>query len=339
MKTLFAFFAIGLMSFAVTATTGLNPFASVAGVGISTLVSTGTTGLAFSGLNKEIWLNEIKEDFTGDDVWVGELRDMSAFVDNDIINLAEAGVNPDVLINNTSYPISTSERSDGSIALELDRFDTENTAIKHADQVELSYDKRSSVVYGHKQQLKMAFMQKGAHAIAPAANTSVTPLLTTTGAADTSGTYKKMTFSDIRRMRTAFNEMEAPAEGRILLLSSEHEGELEDEDLKLYNQMLDKGVIYGFKVYNQASSRLPYYNTSTDVKVAFGAVNPAGAQVASVFFQKDEVMRANSGDQMFFGKAENDPTNRQDVIGFARRGLILPIRGKAVGAIYKTTVA
>jgi hypothetical protein len=65
-------------------------------------------------------------------MFVSECRDFSMFVENNTLNLAEAGVNPTVLLNNTTYPIPIADRTDLPIAIPIDRFDTENTSIKDA---------------------------------------------------------------------------------------------------------------------------------------------------------------------------------------------------------------
>ena len=49
---------------------------------------------------------------------------MDEYVNNNVINLAEAGVDPDVLINNTTYPVPIQERTDTPLTLALDYFDT-----------------------------------------------------------------------------------------------------------------------------------------------------------------------------------------------------------------------
>lgn len=335
MKKFFALLAICLFAFGITATTGIPFGVSFAGVTAASLIKPKQTNLAYSGLNKEIWIPEIKEGFYSEDVWISELKDMSPFVENDIINMAEAGVNPDVLINNTTYPIATAERTDGTIVLELNRFDTTNQHVPHADEVELVYDKRASIAYGHKMALKETVMKYGAHSIAPSADGTYTPIITSTGAVENG--FKKLTFSDIRRARTAFNNAKIPSTGRILVLAASHEGDLEDEDLKLYNQMLDKGTLYGFKVYVQADSDMPYYNTTGGAKLAFGGAVTSTHQVASLFFHKDEVMKSDGTIDMFYSDAKNDPQFRRSMLGFSKRNLILPIRNKAIGSIHRTT--
>lgn len=329
MKTIFGIIAVCCMSAIFTPVFGAlaGPFIGIA----STIVGGGTVN---SGLNKEIWLAEILEGFYADDMFLSECRDLSPFVDNDILNLAEAGVDPDVLINNTTYPIAISDRADTPLTLEIDTFDTENTKIVKAEAVELAYDKMQSVVAGHKNALRMKIMEKALHAIAPATDGTFTPIIKATGADNGDG-LKRLKWSDVRGLQKAFNNAEIPAEGRIIILSQQHLEDLEVEDLDRFNKVMDKGVICGFKMYAMADSRLPRYNKSTDAKVAFGAAAaPTTDTTASIAFHKSEVGRAMGTASMFHSKAENDPVYRRDVIGFQQRAMVLPIRNKGIAAIF-----
>lgn len=332
----FAILASFLFASAVLVPMGATALTLGVGTGVVAVVSVlnNQSGLAMAGLNKEIWLAELMEGFYADDMFLSECRDLSAFVDNDVINLAEAGVNPNVLINNTTYPIAVAERADGALALTIDRFDSENQSVKAADLVELAYDKLSSIVYGHKQAIRMKIMEKAADAIAPAANTTFTPIITASGVDNGSG-FKSLKFEDVLKLAKAFDEAEMPAEGRILILSNQHKTDLMTANIILYNQLMSTGTLYGFKLYNLASKRLPRYNKTTGAKVAYGAVaTPSTDTIASIAFQKDEVGRAMGSEEMYNSKAENDPIYRRDVIGFSKRALVIPIRNKGVAAIY-----
>lgn len=298
------------------------------------------TGIALTGINKELWLAELMEGFYADDMFLSECRDLSAFVDNDVINLAEAGIDPDVLINNTTYPIDISSRTDSPLTLTIDTFDTENTMVSRIETAELAYDKLASIVSGHKNAMKMKIMEKAAHAIAPATNGTFTPLLTPSGNTDNGSGFKALAFSDIIRLQTAFDEAEMPAEGRILVLSAQHKSDLMKENITLFNQMALTGTLYGFKLYSLAAKRLPRYNKTTGAKVAFGAAAaPSTDTVASIAFSKNEVARCMGTNEMFHSKAENDPIYRRDVVGFQQRALVIPIRNKGVAAIYSPAVA
>lgn len=334
MKNLFAAMAVLMMSAVLSPVFGA--FAIPLVTAGSMVVSGGTVN---AGLNKEIWLAEILEGFYADDMFLSECRDLSPFVDNDILNLAEAGVDPDVLINNSTYPIAINDRTDVPLTLEIDTFDTENTKVVKAEAAELAYDKLASITAGHKNALRMKIMEKGIHAIAPAADGTFTPLLTATGA-DNGGGLKRLTWSDVRRLQKAFNNAEIPAEGRIIILSQQHLEDLEVEDLDRFNKVMDKGVICGFKMYALADQRLPRYNKTTGAKVAFGAAAaPTTDTTASVAFHKNEVGRAMGTASMFHSKAENDPIYRRDVIGFQQRAMVLPIRNKGIAAIYSPAAA
>lgn len=330
MKKVFALIAVFCMSAILTPVFGAVA-SGVVVTGASLFVGGGTTN---SGLNKEIWIAEILEGFYADDMFLSECRDLSAFVDNDILNLAEAGVDPDVLINNTTYPIQVSDRSDSALALEIDTFDTENTKIVKAEAVELSYDKLKSVTSGHKNALRMKIMEKAVHAIAPSADGTFTPVLKASGTDNGDG-LKRLKWSDVRSLQKRFNNAELPPEGRIIILSQQHLEDLEVEDLDRFNKVMDKGIICGFKMYALADSRLPRYNKTTDAKVAFGAVAaPSTDTVASIAFHKSEVGRAMGTADVFHSPAEKDPIYRRDVIGFQQRAMVLPIRNKGIAAIF-----
>jgi len=192
----------------------------------------------------------------------------------------------------------------------------------------------SSVVSGHKNALRMKIMEKGIHAVAPATDTTFTPIVKASGVDNGDG-LKRLKWSDVRSLQKRFNNAEIPAEGRIIILSQQHLEDLEVEDNDRFNKVMDKGVICGFKMYALADQRLPRYNKTTDAKVAFGAVAaPLTDTVASIAFHKNEVGRAMGNADMFHSKAENDPIYRRDVIGFQQRAMVLPIRNKGIAAIY-----
>jgi hypothetical protein len=68
---------------------------------------------------KEIWTGELvkslREFLAG--TWLDGIPDSSSIVDNDVIHLVEVGVDPDVLVNNTTYPIPLQALDDKDIEL------------------------------------------------------------------------------------------------------------------------------------------------------------------------------------------------------------------------------
>lgn len=287
-----------------------------------------SSSYAFAGLNKEIWINQILEKFYPNASFLTESRDFSEFVENNTINLAEVGVDPAVLINNSSYPIAINQRVDSPIALPLDVYDTENTLVRNAEQVELSYNKMESVVRGHRNALLTTMAKKAGHNWSPDANTTNTPVFGTTGSAV--GGKLNISFDDLDKMQEKFNLMDMPEEGRILLLHPTHKTQLQKEDRVLYKALMAGELMSGFKVYNTGLT--PIYNKTTLVKAAYGAAAaPATDTISSVFYFKEEVMRCD-GDTTMFERLK-DPEQRGDIIGFQKRALVLPFRQKNLGAI------
>jgi len=64
-------------------------------------------GFALAGLLKEVWIGKLMERFYPDGSWLLESEDMTAFVENNVINLADCGIDPVVLVNNTTCDIRT----------------------------------------------------------------------------------------------------------------------------------------------------------------------------------------------------------------------------------------
>lgn len=293
-------------------------------------------GSLLAGVNKEIWTNIIKEGFYPDGSWLKELTDMTMWVEFNTINLAEAGVEPAVLVNNTSFPIATAPRTDTAIPIPLETYDTENVVVRNVEEIEASYDKTASVVSQGKNAMQLTLQKRGAYNIGPAANTATTPVFLTTGADDGTG-RKRATGNDFLKLATAFHLQDFGPD-RILLMHAKHLEDLTvDPNLGdfLKAQLIslkDFGVaqIYGFKVYNW--SKMPAYVRATKAKKAYGAaVTSADSDVVSIVYLKSECMIADGTIELFL--KEKDPDTRGDVFGFQKRAKIMPIRTKGQGAL------
>ncbi|MCX6266844.1 MAG: hypothetical protein NTW16_05730 [Bacteroidetes bacterium] len=299
-------------------------------VGAGTLLSfmPRVSGMLMSGLQKEIWTDILLEKFYPENSFINEARDMSALVEFNKINLAEAGASPDVLIDNTSYPIAVSSRTDVPRELALKTLDTTSTVVRNVEAMELAYDKMASVVYGHKQELLKTACKLAAWNYAPLSNATNTPVLTASGAL--SNGKRMLQFEDLLKLMVAFNNLDFAADGRILVLNPQHEADLIKQDLTLYKSAIVAGNVFGFKLYR--TSATPVFNASTGVKAAYGAAAAGTDAIASFGFHKDEVMKAIGTTEMFAKYA--DPDNKGDVINFQMRFVALPLRSKAIAAIY-----
>jgi hypothetical protein len=286
-------------------------------------------------LNKQVWLKQILEGFYPDDSFLTKAVNYSEFVDNNRLHIASAGIDPTVLINNTTYPIAVVGRDDDDNEIALDKFETENTIVRRPDVIEYSYDKLESVIRQHRATLRKSVSMKAAHAFGPASDTDDTPIVATTGA--TTGNRKRMSFADILALKERFDDAEIPLSERYLVLHPKHVSDLLLADIELFKNLTDlkDGEPFKFAGFGCYSfSHTPQYRALA--KVPFGAVAQPGDAFSSIAFYAKEVMRADG--EIYMYATEDDPKERATIVGFDKRFVALPIRGKGIGAIVSTTL-
>ena len=285
-------------------------------------------------LNKQIWINHILNNFYPQTSFLNFTTDFSALVEYDKLHLAEVGVDPEVLINNTTYPIAVSKRDDTPLEIELDLFETTNTLIREPEAVEYAFDKTTSVIYGHQQTLRTATAKKAAHAFAPTKDSEFTPVISTSGATDDG--FKKLTIADILKLKRRFDALDYPTDERYLVLDPKHTEDLILEDTKSFKDITDlvNGVPKRFAGFNILEfTKNPKYDSTTLEKIPFGGID-TNASVCSFAFCKSEVMKADGTMKMY--DTLHDPKERATIIGFDKRFIALPIRNKGIGAIVST---
>lgn len=279
-----------------------------------------------AGVFKEIFSDIILNLFYPDSSWLKELTSMDHMVDNNTINLAEVGADPEVVENNATWPLTPAQRTDAGIRIPLATFDTKPTHITNVEEMETNYNKAESVSKQHASTLYKKACMSAAFNLAPQTHATNTPVLKTTGANNGKG-LKALTYKDITDLSLAFDNGDLPQEGRILLLSPQHKADLKNEDIKLYKQMMVDGMIDGFKIYTFTGT--PKYNPTTGAKNPYGSVS---GNPSSVAFVESEAMRA-------MGTIEGEPEKRWAdyrgwLLGFQMRFVALPFRAYGYGAIY-----
>ncbi|RGZ50275.1 hypothetical protein DW986_03145 [Parabacteroides merdae] len=280
-------------------------------------------------IEKQIWISMLMEGFYPSRTFLARSVDMTAMVEYNKINLAEAGVAPEVLVDNTTFPVPTASRTDVALELPLHTFDTKNTVVRNVEAMELAYDKMDSVVRQHRNTLQAKTAAFAANSWAPQTNKDLTPVKATSGADNNRG-VKSLSFQDILDLDAWFRSLDIDPSTMVAVLNPYHLADLMAEDMKLYKEMLTGNKIFGFDLYT--FSQLPYYNATSGAKVAFGTAAQDTDTQCSLFYCADEVMRAD-GDIEVFAKYK-DPGERGDVIGFQKRFTALPIRNKYQAAIY-----
>ena len=285
-------------------------------------------------IEKQIWISMLMEHYYPNRTFLTRSVDMTAMVEYNKINLAEAGVAPEVLVDNKTFPIATAQRTDTPLELPLHTFDTKNTVVRNVEAMELAYDKMDSVVRQHRNTLYAKTAAYAANSWAPQQTKDLTPVRATSGADNRQG-VKALTFEDVLAMDAWFRSQDIDPSTMVAVLNPYHLADLMAEDMKLYKEMLSGNKLFGFDLYT--FSQLPYYNATTGQKVAFGTAAAGTDTQCSLFYCANEVMRAD-GDIEVFARYK-DPEQRGDLIGFQKRFTALPIRNKYQAAIYSAKPA
>ena len=286
------------------------------------------------GVFTEVWTGELVKSLRGglEGSWLDGVPDQSTIVNNDVIHLVEVGVDPDVLINNTTYPIPSQALEDKDIAVKLDKFQTKVTPITDDELYAASYDKMARVKESHSNAINDSKFTKAAHALCAQENTAKPPVLKTTGERDAETGRLRLTMADLVAMKAAMDKLHVPAENRRLVLCSDHVNDLllvSQTFREQYN--IDRatgkvGKLYGFDVYEYANT--PLY-TQAGKKKNLGVAAEAGQFNCSFAFYTPRVFKVTGSTKMYYSEAATDPEYQRNKINFRHYFLCMPKKADA----------
>lgn len=301
--------------------------ALVAGVLLSIFAPSGKVLRA--GVLTEVWTGELVKTLRGKEqaTWLDGIPDASSLSNNNVIHLVDVGGDPDVLINNTTYPIATQPLADGDISISLDKFQTKATPVTDDELYALSYDKMARVKESHATSIANGKFTKAAHSFCGKKNTEKTPVLKTTGEKDAETGRIKMTIKDLIAMKKAMDKLGIPAEGRRLVLCNDHVNDLLETSEafeKQYNINRTDGTLgrlYGFDIYEYVNT--PIYAKNGEKK-DIGATAGTGEFQCSFAFYKQRVFKCTGETKMYYSEAKNDPQHQQNLINYRHYFIAMP---------------
>lgn len=326
-----------VMGITLGAAVGIEP--AVAAIGANALATgaglfAAPSGILRAGVLTEVWTGELVKALRAglDGSWLDGIPDMSSVVNNDVIHLVDVGADPEVLINNNTYPLEIQELPDGDIAISLDKFETRPTSVTDDELYAVSFDKMKRVRDSHSDAMTEKKLIKAAHALCASSNTASTPIIVTTGDVDPNTGRKKLTKADLLAAKAAMDKLKVPADNRRLVLSPEHVIDIlgwSEEFQKQYS--LDNvngkvGRLFGFDIYEFVGT--PYY-TADGVKKSIGANISAGEFQCSFAFYTKRIFKATGSIQMYFSEASKDPIYHRNLIDFLQRFVVLPKKADA----------
>ena len=294
-------------------------------------------------LLRDVWTGELIGKFRHEGEFLSRIPSANQFVNNDVIHLADMGADPEVLINNTTYPIDVAVRTDEDISISLDKFDTENTAITDDELYALPYDKPGSVIRQHREVLEEKTLEKSLHSLCPTSDGNNTPFVFTTGASNgDTVARKRLIWANIIKMKRYLDDLKVPKKNRELVLCNQHLEDLLLSDEKFRDQWynLEAGKImnrFGFNITECGYN--PVIRTDTSEKKAFGAASvPASELAVSTVFYGPRATQARGSVTMYYRDARIDPEYRRSVVGFRLYHICLPKKNLGFGALVSDVV-
>lgn len=346
-KATFALLFNAVMGVMIAAVMGVPAMAGAAtAVGVSLVAGPFLpSGALCEGVLTEVWTGELIKTLRAGDVatFLDGIPDYSQYAENDVIHMIDVGGDPEVLVNNTTYPLTVQEITDTDAVFSLDKFQTKPTPVTDDELYTSSYDKMSSLKERHADAIKEKKFAKSIHALAPDSNGTKTPVLKTTGEIVGGGTSgrRHLQASDIIALKDQFDKLKIPVQGRRLVLCSDHVNDLLLTDQKFkdqyYNYTTGKiSNLYSFEVYEYCEN--PVYKTD-GTKVKFGTAAGANEYQASVAFYTKRAFKASGNTKMYYSEAKTDPLNQRSLVNFRHYFIVLPKKKDAMAAIMSEYVA
>lgn len=315
-------------------------------IGVSFALPKGSLAMA---ITPEIWQADIIGNLFKDNEFLNYCYNADQYVvGGKLVHIPNAGAPSAVKRNRTSLPATVTLRSDVDVVYALDEFTTDPRLITNAESVELSYDKRMSVIGEDINALKEIIADWILYKWCP---TGATRILRTTGGSvaahlpSATGNRKLFTCNDVKAAQKKLNKDGVSKTDRYMLISSDMYDQLTTDATftssrdAIRDMSLPEGTIgrlYGF-----------YLMERSTVVTATGATPPVAkdpdASYAStdndvvLFWQKDALERAMGNTESF--EKMNDPTMFGDVYSFLQRmgGRVRRDSEKGVGMIIQVT--
>ncbi|WP_395049408.1 hypothetical protein [Flavobacterium sp.] len=294
----------------------------------------------------EIWVKRVIQNITNQSVapWLDGIPELDADVtvleegsasEVTVINIPRANFNPDVLVNNSVYPIPVQAYTDDTIVLSIDKYQTKATSVSDDQIIGSAYDKIDATTRSHVRAILTKKFKKAIHSISPTSDAPATPVIAATGAIV--GGVATLVYDDLVNLKDRFDADEVDPSGRHIVLSTKHWNDLLKDRERFGDKLINHNT--GMPAPMIAGFMLHQYNgnplfTSVGVKKAFGAVKAAGDREGSVAFWEGGIAKKTGMTKQYFTPASLDTANQANLLNYRHYFMALPFESRFIGAIY-----
>ena len=297
----------------------------------------------------EVWLGRVIRNLTSANMapWLDGIAELPGVVQElgagsesemNVIHIPRSLFKPDVLVNNTAYPIAIQEYTDDSVIVALDKYQTKATSLSDDQIVGASYDQIDVITKGHTEQIGAKKYKKALHSIAPTADSANTPIIEATGDPVVVDGPATLTYQDLVTGKEKYYDSlgETPAGNLRLVLCNRHwmdllrDRERFGDKLVNHNTGMPAPAIAGFELFTYVGS--PLY-TAAGAKKAYGAIKEAGDREGSIIFDPNNIAKKTGMTKQYFRKAEIDPQTQTNLLNYRHYFIATPMENKYIGAI------
>jgi hypothetical protein len=294
----------------------------------------------------EVWLDRVINNLTTADQapFLDGITEMDVDVsqmgegtvtESNVIHIPTSEFAPDILINNSTYPIALQAYTDDQVIIALDKYQTKVVTLTDDQVMGASYDRIDNATRKTVQKLTSEKFAKAIHAIAPTSDSANTPIVATTGAVSPSGRLR-MAYADIVALKDKFDAITGcPIEGRRLVLTSSHYNDLLLDRVNFGDKLVNyktgdvAPMIAGFEIFQYIN--MPAYASS--VKKAYGAVFTGTDKKGSVAFVIENIAKKTGNTKQYFTAAKDNPTTQTNQLAYRHYFIAVPFQAKWIGAI------
>ena len=290
-------------------------------------------------LEIEMWDKSIQEKLKEDNGFLAQVSAVDAgnVLSGKIVHLPQAGEPSKVVKNRKTLPAAVKQRKDTEVLYSIDEYTTDPVHIPHAETVELSYDKRRSVldqdIAGLSEAVAEGMLTN--FVVSPIGDNKSLPktsILSTEGekvsatAPEATGERKAFALKDLQRVGNFMRRQKAWSEGNMYaLLTPEAATQLFPADSQLTatymsaasEQERRQGIIYKVQGWNILIRSSVYVLTAAKAFKAFEAKGAATDCEGCLFWHKNMVEKAIGTTQIF--EKIKDPTYYGDIYSFLVR--------------------
>jgi hypothetical protein len=263
-------------------------------------------------LETQVWLREIAENLFADNTFVVQSIDHSGFVNNRTVHVPQAGAPPAVSKTKPFAPgaqwTQPDQRTDTDLTYDIEPYYVGPTVIDQLEKVELSYDKRQSILLNINKALQeevhkdliYKWLPTGLTSLATGGDVQAAPHIPTA-----TGKRISLTKKDILKLDTQFNKWDFPQDGRNILLDAEmYDQLLESLTETAHNAFLGTanvatgmvGRLYSFNIYMRSTVAKA---TGAGAVKKWDATAAATDSAAALVWSRYAVSRAKSDVKMY----------------------------------------